>query len=123
MKSLSLIERKPRLERIPQRRSAMRYRLHLPVIFHWNDGAAECTGGGFTYDVALNGALICSTTCPPIGCNVRIEVLIPSPDQSSEQLRIQCVGKVTRAVSQVDYCSFGVRGFFNDNNIIRQIVM
>jgi hypothetical protein len=105
-----------------QRRSTVRYRLHLPVIFHWNDGG-ECMGGGFTYDVALDGALICSATCPPIGSEVRIEVLIPSPNQNSEQLRIQCVGMVTRSVRRDDCKCFGVRGFFNDDHITRQILM
>jgi len=109
-------------ESTPQRRSAVRYRLHLPVIFHWNDGG-EFTEGGFTYDVALNGALICSTRCPPIGCDVRIEVLVPSPGDRSEQLRIQCIGKVTRAVSEGNNTSFGVRGHFDDDNIIRQLVV
>jgi hypothetical protein len=110
------------IEREPQRRSAMRYRLHLPVIFHWKDGC-ELTEGGFTYDIALNGALICSTRCPPIGCDIRIEVLVPSPNDRSEQLRIQCVGKVTRAVSEDGRCSFGVRGHFDDDHIVRQMVV
>jgi hypothetical protein len=127
MKPFSLIGQKPQLECIPERRSAMRYRLHLPVIFHWNDGG-EFTEGGFTYDVALDGALIFSARCPPIGCDVRIEVLIPSPDQSGEQLRIQCVGKVTRAFvregnREGNRSCFGVSGFFDDDNIVRQIVM
>jgi hypothetical protein len=116
MSSLSIIDRGT------QRRSTARYRLHLPVIFHWNDGG-ECTAGGFTYDVALNGALISSTKCPPIGCDIRIEVLVPSPSSESEQLRIQCVGKVIRAVTEGDSCSFGVRGLFDDDNIKRLIVI
>ena len=60
------------------RRSAVRYKLQLPVIFHWNEGG-ECTGGGFTSDVALDGALINSSTCPPVGTDVLIEVLLLSP--------------------------------------------
>jgi PilZ domain len=103
-----------------QRRSAVRYRLSLPVIFHWTDGG-EFTEGGFTYDIALDGALICSTQCPPVGSAVRIEVLIPSPDQSSEPLRIQCTGTVTRIVSEGDRSSFGVSGSFSDDNIVSQI--
>jgi hypothetical protein len=116
MQPLSVIEREFR------RRSAVRYALHLPVVFHWNDGG-EFTEGGFTYDVALDGALICSTRCPPVGCDVRIEVLVPSPGSSNEQLRIQCVGQVTRAVRYGNHTTFGVRGFFDDDNIIRQIVV
>ena len=55
----------------------------------------EHTEGGFTTDVALDGALILSSKCPPIGVDIRIEVLIPSPDQSAEEIRIECMGKVT----------------------------
>jgi hypothetical protein len=115
MESLLLIEREP------QRRSATRYRLHLPVIFHWKDGA-EFTEGGFTYDIALDGALISSTRCPPLGCDIRIEVLVPSPTNREEQLRILCHGKVTRTMSEGNRCNFGVRGLFDDHNIVRQIV-
>ena len=123
MKSFELNGRTMHRETTSERRSAVRYKLHLPVIFHWNDGG-EFTEGGFTYDVALDGALISSARCPPIGCDVRIEVLIPSPDQSGEQLRVQCVGKVTRAfVHEGNRSCFGVRGFFDDDNIVRQIVM
>ena len=56
--------------------------------------------GGFTSDVALDGALILSSECPPVGSDVLIEVLIPSPDHSGEELRIECVGKVTRTIDQ-----------------------
>ena len=105
-----------------QRRSAVRYRLHLPVIFHWNDGV-ECTEGGFTYDVAVNGALILSTRCPPVRSDIRIEVLVPSPGDRNEQVRIQCVGKVTRAVKDGGRCSFGVIGLFDDDHIVRQMVV
>jgi hypothetical protein len=101
-----------------ERRAAMRYRLRLPVIFHWNDGT-EQTGGGFTTDVALDGALILSSRCPPVGVDVRIEVLIPSPDQSGEEIRVECVGKVTRVAEQPGCGYFGVRGVFNDDHLTR----
>jgi hypothetical protein len=109
------------IEREHERRTAIRYRLRLPVIFHWNDGG-EFTEGGFTYDLAIDGALICSTKCPPVGCDVRIEVLVPSPDNENEQLRVQCLGKVTRSFNDGSHTSFGVRGLFDDDNIIRKIV-
>ena len=109
-------------ERNDQRRSAVRYMLQLPVIFYWND-ASEHTAAGFTYDVALDGALIRSSVCPPVGCDIRIEVLIPSPDQSHDQIRIQCSGKVTRSTSEDGRSSFGVRGFFDDDHITRQLIV
>src|ERR1700678_3201958 len=80
-------------------RVQVRYQLKLPVIFHWNDGT-EHTGGGFTNNVALDGALIFSSKCPPVGSEIRIEVLVPAPDLSGEELRIECVGKVTRVAEQ-----------------------
>jgi PilZ domain len=100
----------------PERRSAMRYRLRLPVIFHWNDGA-DHTEGGFTNDVSLDGALILSSKCPPVGSDVRIEVLIPSPDRSAKEIRVECIGKVTRVWEQPGSAYFGVHGMFNDDQL------
>jgi hypothetical protein len=100
----------------PERRAAVRYRLRLPVISHWNDGA-EHTEGGFTSDVALDGALICSSKCPPVGTDVRIEVLIPLPDHSAEEIRVECIGKVTRVWEQPGSGYFGVHGMFNDDQL------
>jgi hypothetical protein len=100
----------------------MRYRLRLPVIFHWNDGA-EHTEGGFTSDVALDGALILSSRCPPVGADIRIEVLIPSPDRTAEEIRIECVGKVTRVANHLGSSFFGVRGMFNDDQLTRHVLM
>lgn len=99
----------------------MRYRLRLPVIFHWNDGTHR-TEGGFTYDVAVNGALICSSKCPPVGADVRIEVLVPSPDQSAEEIRIECFGKVTRVWEQSGSAYFGVHGMFNDDQLTSHVM-
>jgi hypothetical protein len=103
-----------------QRRSAVRYKLRLPVIFHWNDGT-EHTEGGFTNDVSLDGALIFSAHCPPYGTAIRIELLIPSPDESGEDLRIECIGKVTRVAQQTG--CFGVQGMFDDDHLTRNVSM
>ena len=112
----------PILECGLQRRAAVRYRLRLPVIFHWNDGI-ERTEGGFTSDVSLDGALILSSKCPPVGTAVRIEILFPAPDQSGEELRIECIGKVTRIVDQPRGSAFGVHGMFDDDHLTRQVLM
>ena len=103
----------------PERRAAVRYRLRLPVIFHWNDGA-ERTEGGFTSDVALDGALIRSTKCPPVGAEVRIEVLVPSPEDAAEEIRIECIGTVTRVWEQPGLSFFGVHGTFSDDEFTRR---
>ena len=103
-----------------QRRAAVRYKLRLPVIFHWNDGM-EQTEGGFTNDIALDGALIFSSKCPSVGMNIRIEVLLPSPDQSSEELRIECIGKVVRVANNAG--CFGVYGSFDDDHLTRHVLL
>lgn len=107
--------------RFVQRRNAVRYKLQLPVIFHWNDGT-EHTEGGFTSDVALDGALILSSKRPPIGSQVSIELLIPSPDETGEELRIECHGKVTRVLDEPGCSGFGVQGTFDDEHFTRQIM-
>lgn len=103
-----------------QRRSSIRYKLRLPVIFHWTE-TIERTAGGFTVDVALDGALIRSSVCPPVGTKVKIEVLLPAPDESGEELRIECTGTVTRIVESQGMRAFGVYGFFDDDHLTRHI--
>lgn len=105
----------PVLERRLQRRSYVRYKLRLPVIFHWNDGT-DHTEGGFTSDVSLDGALILSSICPPIGADVQVELLVPAPGDAAEEIRVKCCGTVTRVMRGG---SFGVRGVFNDQHLTR----
>jgi hypothetical protein len=76
--------------------------------------------GGFTNDIALDGALIFSSKCPPVGVSVRIEVLIPSPGEFDEELRIECVGTVVRVAEQAG--CFGVSGFFDDEHLTRHVL-
>lgn len=99
-----------------QLRTAVRYKLHLPVIFHWNDGI-EHTSGGFTSDVALDGALILSRECPPVGSEVRLEVLLPSPEADNEGLCIGCSGRVVHTCTRSGYSAFGFHGTFKDEQL------
>jgi hypothetical protein len=103
-----------------KRRAALRYQLRLPVIFHWNDGTHH-TEGGFTRDVARDGAFIISSKCPPVGSDVRIEVLLPSLDEPSCELRVECTGKVTRVDAGFGYKGFGVRGQFDDDQLTGRV--
>jgi hypothetical protein len=109
------------MQTCPHRRAAVRYKLRLPVIFHWHDGG-EHTEGGFTCDVALDGAFIRSKRFPPAGSAVRIEVLIPSPYETGDEVRIHCAGKVTRVVNQGGFSGFGVVGDFNDDDLTQQVL-
>jgi hypothetical protein len=101
---------------ISQPRAAARYQLRLPVIFHWSDQTHH-TEGGFTRDVARDGAFIISSKCPPVGSDVWIEILLPSLDEASGELRVECMGKVTHVESGFGYKGFGVCGQFDDDQL------
>jgi hypothetical protein len=107
------------LERNVQRKNAVRYNLRLPVIFHWRDGR-ERTDGGFTSDVGLDGALILSRACPPVGSEVRLEVLIPSPIRNGGDLKIECTGRVIGVQEKPGGRVFGVQGTFDDDHLSGQ---
>jgi hypothetical protein len=109
------------VKRLFQHRSATRYKLRLPVIFHWNEGV-EHTSGGFTSDVALDGAMILSRECPPIGSEVRIEILLPSPEMENEEIRIFCTGKVVHSSERTGYSEFGFHGVFQDDQLSRHVL-
>jgi hypothetical protein len=109
------------LELTMQRRTAVRYKLRLPVIFNWNDGT-EHAGGGFTSDVSLDGVLIISSKCPPSGSSIRLEILLPSPDYSGEELKIECTGEVTRVDERAGHVAFGVRCLFDDEHLTREFL-
>ncbi len=71
-------------------------------------------GGGFTSDVARDGALISCSKSPPVGAQVRIELLLPAPDHVSEDLLLQCTGKVIRVLDIQGRITFDVRGTFDE---------
>jgi len=106
-----------------RRRAAVRYSLRLPVIFRWSDETGDHTEGGFTRDVALDGVFIVSSKCPPIGSDVRIEVLFPSPNEGNGEMRIECIGKVMRAVNNSTCTGFGVWGQFDDDHLTQYVPM
>lgn len=107
---------RPVLERKVRHRAAAKYRLRLPAIFHWDDGS-EHTECGFTNEVSVDGALIVCSKCPPIGSNVRVEVLLPSPDSDAGDIRIECKGKVICIQDHVACSTFGVQGIFSDDEL------
>ena len=86
------------------------------MIFHWGT-EEEFTQGGFTRDVARDGAFIMSSVCPPVGSAVRIEILIPSPSHHGEELRIECAGTVVRKVDELGLKGFGFSGVFDDKHL------
>jgi hypothetical protein len=101
-----------------KRRPAVRYKLQLPVIFHWNDEGVEHAEGGFTREVALDGALIQSAVSPPAGAKVQVEVLLMTAGQSSLGVCAHCSGFVTQVTEMNGVMTFGVEGVFADDNLI-----
>lgn len=95
------------------RGSAVRYSCQLPVIFNWQEEGLR-SGAGFTRNVSRDGAFIQSAVSPPVGSDVVVEILIPSPQEAGKQLRVQCTGKVNQVVRQRRGYSFGVSGSFDD---------
>lgn len=106
-----------------RRRAAVRYNLCLPVIFRWTDETGNHTEGGFTRDVALDGVFIASSKWPPIGSDVFIEVLFPSPHDGNGELRIECIGKVVRTENNFRCTGFGVQGQFDDDHLTQYVPM
>ena len=72
MRSITVITSKPGYG------GAVRYALRLPTIFRWDDGA-EHVEGGFTEEIGQDTALVFSNKCPPVGSDIYIQVLVPSP--------------------------------------------
>src|SRR5271163_3156536 len=100
----------------PECGGAVRYTLRLPAIFRWDDGV-DHVEGGFTEEIGQDTALVFSSKCPPVGSEIRIEVLVSLPESYPGALRIGAEGKVTEII-YVDTCSgFRFRGRFDDEQI------
>lgn len=100
------------------RRPAVRYNLQLPVVFRWSDGT-EHAGAGFTTDVSLDGVHVVSYGCPPVGAEVHLEVLVPPLYPLSDELLIECCGKVNEISPESGRISFRVLGKFDDAHLTR----
>ncbi len=73
--------------------------------------------------MALDGAMILSRECPPVGSEVHLEVLFPSPERENEELRIGCTGKVTHLSKKSGGFAFGVRGMFQENELMGRVLL
>ena len=56
-----------------------RYRLELPVTFHWKDKEGMWQQHlGLTRDLSVGGAFIFAAALPPSGANLRFKAFLPS---------------------------------------------
>lgn len=97
---------------IPKQGRGVRYSLRLPVIFEWSDGT-DHVEGGFTKDIAQDAAFILSDKCPPVGSEVRMKVLFPSPAEPGP-LRLECAGRVAQISDEYGCKGFLFQGLFED---------
>ena len=98
-----------------ERRSVVRYRTEVPVMFHWSANGDEYRHGeGFTGDISVAGAHVFSDVCPPINALVNVEILLPrSPElikpRMSAKMRVVRVDKESRH-QKLGFSGFSVTG-------------
>jgi PilZ domain len=80
-------------------RNRVRYRLSADAVFAW-EGAkdARLLGDGITRDISITGAFVFTTTSPPVGTIVHLDVFLSSrqgrgPERS---VRIETEAEVVR---------------------------
>jgi hypothetical protein len=79
-------------------RNRVRYRLSADAIFAW-EGAqhGRLLGKGVTRDISLTGAFIFTSTCPPVGATVELDVfLYPVSGAVGKRVQIRTKAKVIR---------------------------
>jgi hypothetical protein len=79
-------------------RNRIRYRLSADAVFAW-EGLEHnrLQGKGITRDISLTGVFIYTSTCPPVGATVELDVfLFPASGAAGKKVRIRTEAKVTR---------------------------
>ena len=72
------IEKKPLGEPV-DRRTAPRFAVSAPVIFHWCDESRHMhEGAGFTCNISTAGVFVESSNLPPAGSRIALEVSFPA---------------------------------------------
>jgi hypothetical protein len=92
-------------------RRAVRYPLHLPVIFRWTGDCQDSEqGAGFSRDVGTGGAYILSEpgSCPPLNTPVSLQMFLPSLEGTTRGIRVEVEGVVTRVTGSLESSGFAV---------------
>jgi hypothetical protein len=81
-----------------ERRRAVRFQLHAPVILEWTESSgANREEVGRTRDISILGTFVTCRTAPPTDTTVRLEVHLPPLERNTlQQLRLRGSGQVTR---------------------------
>ena len=59
-----------------ERRNAVRYRLRVPAVFRWENEGVSSQNEGLTRDISVKGAYLLSNGCPPLRCDVKVEIIV-----------------------------------------------
>ena len=86
----------------------MRYRLSADAVFAWEGAQHDrLQGEGITRDISLAGAFIFTSTCPPVGSTVQLDVFLPPIlGAAGKRVRIRTSATVLRIEN-----SAGSKGF------------
>ena len=79
-------------------RNRIRYRLSADAVFAWESlQHNRLQGKGITRDISLTGAFIFTSTCPPVGSVVEVDVfLTPWSGTAGKKVRIRTQATVVR---------------------------
>jgi PilZ domain len=101
-----------------ERRTRSRFRLVLPVVFHWSDGT-ECSGVGYCRNIGLGGVFIVASNCPPVDTEIRLDVVVPAFVPEPKEILICHTGRVVRTQAFENLLGFAVAGHFEEDSSIQ----
>jgi hypothetical protein len=97
-----------------EHRAVVRFPLHLPVIFRWNDQPMmKKERLGRTRDLSVSGLFVLCPAPPSVGTLVDVEVRLPSFEGGKTQrLRLDGRGKVVRISGPKEPSGFAATSAF-----------
>ena len=103
-----------------ERRAFRRFALRLPVLFRRID-SREHYDIGHCANVGMGGMFIFTANCLPVGTKVEVEFVIPAFDRVPRELRLRCIGQVSRSESCHQFAGFAVSGRLEGANQDEQL--
>lgn len=73
-------------------------------------------GTGFTRDISTGGVFVTSSTAPPLGTPIAVELHLPSLAPSGPGLRLRAEGQVVRVEGMQEQPGFAVAAHFGLRN-------
>ena len=76
----------------------MRYPLRVRVTCRWKNGdGLRCSCIGLTRDISTRGLYVFAADPPPPGTTVKLEILLPQPEEGTRVLCLRAEGHVARS--------------------------